>query len=825
MQLALWSSALAIGIAVGLATGRLTACALAAIACAALGGLVWLRAWNLGLAVMALLLGLGLGLREAALAAGPAPVQEDREVEVIGQVARGSDVAEPTPEPGDDARAPDARDTRAAIQRGHLRIDVAQVDGRSVTASLALLVPNAVPDCAPGDWVRFSCRLYVPRGAANPGLPDRRLLARGQGIDLLGTVRGPSDLARIPGPAGALSLARRWAYRLRQAMCHAIDARLDGSAAGFVRTMVVGQRNDVPAAVEDGFRAAGATHVLSVSGLHLAVVVALLFQGLKRGFARLPSLALRATPKALASALALPATAFYTLLTGEAVATVRAAIMASIVLGAAVVNRPLSLPASIGAAAMILLVKSPAALLDVSFQLSFASVIGLGLLARWLLGRGAAARATGLRRLSSWLLRSLSASIAACLVTMPIVAHHFGEITPAAPLGNLLLVPVVEMIVLPCGLVGALLALLHPWLGALPLLAAGIAAKLALGLAEGFRRFAPVLFVRFPNTHETLLLVGAAGCLLWAALVGARGRGRWLVLAGLACALGMGSLVAREAIRRTRTELVATFLDVGQGNATLIQGPHGFTALVDGGGRYDNSYDTGARIVEPVLRAAGITSLDLVVLSHAHPDHLNGLLRILERFPVGELWTNGESGGNPTYAKLLAIARLHKIPTPTPGIVARAGLLVEAIGPRLGEGIGVPPGLSINDASLVVRFSYAGRTVLLPGDIGEEGEAELLEGGATGRKLAADVLAMPHHGSRHASTPQFLDAVSPALAVASIGRYNRFGLPSPVALQRYARRGIQVLRTDQAGAVTLAVDDQGRLRATCVRACLAPHRN
>lgn len=819
MRLAYWSAALAVGCACGVLAGPLPVLVLAALASATLAALAWLRAWNLGLGALALLAGLGLGWREASFAAAAAPVEEDKSVEIVGQVVRGSDVAES----GAAAAAADGNGEGGgspAARRSHLRLAAWTVDRQRVPAALSLTVLDGVPALAPGDWARFSSRLYVPRGFANPGLLDGRLLARGQGIDLLACVRGPSELERLPGPTGPLARARRWAFQLRQAMSRAINQRLAEPAAGFVRTMVVGERTDVPARVEDGFRAAGATHVLSVSGLHLAVVVALLFQCLKWLAARFPSWALRIPPKVLASALALPATAFYTLLTGEAIATVRSAIMASVVLGAAVVNRPLSLAASIGAAALLLLVDSPAAILDVSFQLSFASVIGLGLFARWLLPRGPAPRVKGWRRVLPWFSRSLSASLAACLVTMPIVAHHFGEITPAAPLGNLALVPIVELVVLPFGLVGALLALVHPWLGALPLLAAGLASRLALFLAELFRRFAPVLLVRFPNGPETLLLVAAAACLLQALSVAASRRRRWLVVATAAAALAVTSLTVREAMRRTRDDLRVTFLDVGQGDAALIEGPRGFTALVDGGGRYDGSFDTGARIVEPVLRAAGITTLDLVVLSHPHPDHMNGLFRIIERFPVGALWTSGDDGHNPAYHKLIESARERQVPAPEPTALSHAGLVIEALGPRLDGGrIGAPPGLGTNDASLVVRLTFGGQRILLPGDIGDEGEAELLDQRAAGLDLAAGLLKVPHHGSRHASSGPFLDAVSPRLAVASAGRYNRFGLPNPAALARYAQRGVGVLRTDRDGAVTVTVDAQGGVRTSCMRGC------
>ncbi|HEX7501443.1 MAG TPA: ComEC/Rec2 family competence protein, partial [Polyangia bacterium] len=430
MQLAFWAVSLAVGILVGIVVGPLQAWVFAGIALAASLSFVRLRARNLALAFLVVASGIGLGQREAVRARAPAEVVEDKPVEIVGQVAAGADVADQSAAPGaaSEIESPNGNEgTAVPSTRCHLRIEVQSVEEKNVSATLSLLVLEGVPDFAPGDWVRFSSRLYVPRGFANPGLPDARLLARGQGIDLLATVRTPSDLHRALGRRSSpLGYARRWAYHLRQAMARAINNRLSEPAAGFVRTMVVGERTDVPAEVEDGFRAAGATHVLSVSGLHLAVVVALVFQGLMRLISCFPAWSLRVPPKVLASALSLPACAFYTLLTGEAVATMRSALRASVVLGAAVVNRPVTLAAGIAASAIVLLAQSPLAILDVSFQLSFASVIGLGLFARWLLPNGPVAKSGRSNRALVWLLRSLSASFAASLVTAPLVAHHFG---------------------------------------------------------------------------------------------------------------------------------------------------------------------------------------------------------------------------------------------------------------------------------------------------------------------------------------------------------------------------------------------------------------
>ncbi|HJX55025.1 MAG TPA: ComEC/Rec2 family competence protein, partial [Polyangia bacterium] len=487
--------------------------------------------------------------------------------------------------------------------------------------------------------------------------------------------------------------------------------------------------------------------------------------------------------------------------------------------GAMLVNRPFSLAASIAFAALVLLVQSPLALLDVSFQLSFASVIALGFFAQRFSPAAPPKGASRSRRALGWLGRCLAASSVASLSTMPLVAHHFGEVTPAAPVGNLVLVPLVELAVLPCGLVGALLALIHSVLGAAPLWIAGLASQAALYGADGFRRLAPVILVRYPNLLESAALVASAGFLLYGLSRGTGRRLRWLLSASLAGSLAAGSLVVRDLRRKTADEMRVTFIDVGQGDSALLEGPGGFVVLVDGGGRYDDSFDTGARVVEPVLRARGIGRLDLVVLSHPHPDHLNGLLRVLARFEVGALWTSGDDGRNPKYGELLTLAHQRGVSTPVPAWFERNGVRVEPLGPWVGDVVGPPPGLDANNASLVVRARYAGRAVLFTGDIGVDGEAELVARGETGLEIASDIVKVPHHGSRKSSGDEFLAAVKPSTAVVSVGKHNTFHLPSPAAMARYAARGVRVQRTDLDGAVTVAVDAQGHLSVTCVRGC------
>jgi competence protein ComEC len=276
-------------------------------------------------------------------------------------------------------------------------------------------------------------------------------------------------------------------------------------------------------------------------------------------------------------------------------------------------------------------------------------------------------------------------------------------------------------------------------------------------------------------------------------------------------------------VRRNARHLTVTFLDVGQGDAAVVEAPGGAVMLVDGGGVRDGAFDPGARIVEPFLRARGIGRVDIVALSHPHPDHMSGLFRIIERFPVGALWTSGDDGHNPEYGRLLSLARKHRVPAPQVAATTLGGASIEPLGPfwgsHAGERIGAPAGLTVNDASLVLRVGFAGRGVLFAGDLEADGEGELVGRRDAGQAVAADVLKVPHHGSRTSSSPELVDAVAPALAVMSLGWRNQFRFPAPEVVARYESRGARVMRTDRDGAITVTIRPDGGVAVRCERPC------
>ncbi len=805
MLLALWCVSFAIGIAGGMLLGASSAAGSALGVALGLPGLwcVARRGWR---AVGGGLIWLGLGVGYSAIARVPPALP--------AAVAAAIETQEPVPIEARVLRGPEA-----ATRGARLVLAVERVGREDCAGRLSLSVVAGWPDVAPGERVRFSSRLRAVRGLSNPGLPDPTLALRSAGIDLLAGVSDPSALHRLPSrEASVLAQARAAALHARRAMRAAIDRAVSGGAAAFLQTAVLGERRGVDADVEAGFRAAGATHVLSVSGLHLAAVAVIFVVGLRRLLGSIPRLALYVDPRAVAAALALPAVAFFVLLTGEAVATMRAALMLAVALTAVLVNRAPSPAATVGAAGLILLLGSPLWLFDVSLQLSLASVAGIALLARAVGPRGRRREIPGGVAVA-WLWRFGAATLSATAVTAPLGAHHFGEIAPASPIGNLLLVPLVELGVVPFGLAGAALATVAPAIGGVLLSIAALAANLALSVARFFHAHAPIWLCRAPNVFETLALVAASVLALSAAA--ARGDRRRHRLAGAALALAAAtvSLGAREVARRSNPDLRITFIDVGQGDAALVEAPGGHALLIDGGGSFDRSFDPGERVIEPLLRARGIDRLELVALSHPHPDHLNGLQRVLERFRVDRLWTSGDDGHNPDYAHLLATARARHVALPIPAPSAVGVVVVTPLGPWLDDRIGVPAGLSVNDASLVLRLDFAGRGVLFPGDLEADGEGELVGRRALGAAIAADVLKVPHHGSKTSSTPELVAAVAPSIAVISLGWQNRFHFPDDGVVARYAARGTRVVRTDRDGAITVTITPAGRIDVACNRGC------
>jgi competence protein ComEC len=258
------------------------------------------------------------------------------------------------------------------------------------------------------------------------------------------------------------------------------------------------------------------------------------------------------------------------------------------------------------------------------------------------------------------------------------------------------------------------------------------------------------------------------------------------------------------------------FIDIGQGDAALLRFPRGKTMLIDGGGFYDHSFDTGKNIIAPLLLKNRICRVDYLVMSHPHPDHFDGLRFIAKNFSIQEFWSNGDTVNDPNFKQLREILRekgvaLHALDSDSPDRVVQ-GVRVEFLHPPPGY---VPAHSSanvcLNNRSLVVRFSYGSMQCLFAGDIHAAAEEKLL---STRADISSLVVKVPHHGSLTSCSAPFIEAVSPCIAVCSVGHQNPFRLPHAQVLQRFRDTGCAVYRTDVDGAVAITADDEG-VRVRC----------
>ena len=612
------------------------------------------------------------------------------------------------------------------------------------------------------------------------------------------------------------------------------------------------------------FQKTGAFHVLVIAGLHVGAIAVLLFWvGRKLRWARVWT---------VTSTLLL--LLGYVAVVEQRTPVLRAASMAAIVVVGGFFFRRLELLNSAAIAALLLLVARPSALGDSSFQLSFLAIGCIGGLALpWLEGtvqpyaralRGwrdvtkdvsyepgptqfridlrLLARAIEIRwpaRIArvpgSALVGGLAFSfrvwelfvltLVLQIGMLPLLASAFHRITFAGPFVNFAALPLTAIIV-PLGFCALISGFLWPALGKL---LAVLLSLVTTGLLQVVQRFAFVrqLSYRIPGPPIwmtiifLLTLTGIMACLRLR-FVGRKPMiwSFWGVLAAVAMVIATYPFSPRT----VDGKLEFTVLDVGQGDSLFVVSPMGKTLLIDGGGAYGGfpgheqaqGSDPGEEAVSPYLWSRGFKKIDVVALTHGHQDHLGGLSAILENFRIGRLWI-GREVNNPGLARLEALARERNIPVEYETRGKRFSL-DEVQGEFLWPESSTADAAATakNNDSLVLRLKYRNRTLLLPGDAEKQAEHAMLNENSA--DLHADVLKVGHHGSKNSTTQEFLDAVTPAIAIISAGEDNPYGHPSPELLERLEASGARVLRTDRDGAVHI-VTDGDRLAISCFVAC------
>jgi competence protein ComEC len=743
----------------------------------------WRPALLAGLAVVAFGLGAWRGESAASIAAtSVATFVDDEDHELVGTV-----VDDPRP-----------RQDRVQLVLGEL---AAARDGTTHRLGDRVLVwlPRGI-DAGAGDRMVVSSRLELPEDFE--GFAYRAYLAR-QGIGAIARARSAEVLAEASGPTSLLA-------GIRALLLGGLHDIVPEPEAALGAGILLGVRSAIAPEINDAFAVAGLTHVVAISGWNIAIVAAIVM-------AAVQPLARRPGGRWTTSAVAALTVGGYVVLTGASPSVVRAALMAAAMLVARLGGSRAHAASALALAALVMLLAAPPVLWDVGFQLSLLATAGLV----WFGGP----IERRLRRWPGWIREPVALTLAAQLTALPVILVNFERLSLVAPIANVLVVPFVPVAMLfsaiasvvgvidgaahvpivgsaltwltggACWLVLRVIVWLGTTVASVPHAAVDVSVPPALAVA-----WLPILALASWATHDPR--PGAEPEPERAPSRVGTVAGRLARPLPIAAAL-LAVLLSVTVLSRPDGLLHLTVLDIGQGDAILVEAPDGTTMLVDGGPD-----------PELTLRRMGLNlpffarRIDLLVLSHPHQDHIAGLVDVLDRHRVGAVLHAGIAFENPSYDRLLTDAARAGVPT----LPIRAGQTlslgaagsVRVLYPSRADADAPLPEGDINNGSVVLLLELGGFSALLTGDAEAPVEAALVARGLVG---PVDVLKVGHHGSNSSTTPGLVDAIRPSAAIISAGAGNEYGHPAPETLATLtARPGIAVFRTDLDGDVEVATD-------------------
>ncbi|MGG7055249.1 DNA internalization-related competence protein ComEC/Rec2 [Nitrosomonas sp. ANs5] len=629
---------------------------------------------------------------------------------------------------------------------------------------------HAPPDLRAGERWQLLVRLKRPHGNANPHVADYEAKLLERRVRAVGYVRPAPSNQRLEDWCGNLRYGfERMREHVRARFTHYLA---DSPDAGVLIALAVGDQRAIPAVHWQTFTRTGTNHLMAISGLHITLVSGLIAMAVYGLWRRIAWLSLRLPARKPAMLAGLIAALAYALLAGFAIPAQRAFLMLLIVVAACWHDRRVAMSAVLGWVLLVVVTGDPWAVIAPGFWLSFGAIALIGYA---LSGRiGQSGKAAGWVRIQ-WMIT---------LGLFPLLLSLFQQVSLVSPIANALAIPVMTFAVVPLTLLAAVPGLEF---------CLSIALFILQGLMTGLQWLAespPAIWQQHDPPAWTV--AAAVAGVLWLMLPGGPGLGiragfpaRWLGL------LMLLPLFLVFPARPVEGELWLDVLDVGQGLAVVARTRH-HAMLYDAGPSYGDS-DSGKRIIVPYLRGEGIRALDLMIISHADSDHSGGALSVLQSVP--------------TAALLASLGQDHPIRQKfadhrncLAGIAwVWDGVHFEVLHPRQPSYLAQRH--NTNESSCVLKITTRHGSVLLPADIGQPTESELLR--QVPDRLPATVLIVPHHGSKSSSSQAFVHEVNPAYAIFTAGYRNPFGHPRAEVVNRYRALGSTLRRSDQDGAILL----------------------
>lgn len=658
-----------------------------------------------------------------------------------------------------------------------------------------------------GDRVRFFCYLRKPANFNNPGSFDYVRYLSFKRIFVTAFLQDDSGVTKTGEGFGNLFLLKADSYRIR--IRSLINDEVPSPAGDVLKALILGDKGMLPPEIREQFIKLGTAHLLAISGLHVGIVAFIFYLFFNFMFRVYPKVLLYVDVFKCSVFLSIFPVLFYCLIAGFQLPTLRAALMVLIYMVSLLIGRKQDILSTLFTAGFVILILMPTSIYEVSFQLSFSAVFFIILLVPAIKemfkknedelfpGKKSWFKTTFL----SWAGGSSAATAAAIFGTAPLIIVFFHRFSLSGFISNLLIVPFVGFTIIPVGLLATILLPASDFFSVLLFKWAGVLIDILLKVTKVWSDlYSWEILVSTPSLWElfcyyTLLL-------LFPVFV----KRKKIVAFCLIVLIFILVELAVDFYNENRSApLKVTFLDMGNGDAALVEFPKGKVMLIDGGGFRDADFDVGKEIIAPVLHKKKIKKVDYAVLSHPHMDHMGGLPYIIENFKVDEFWHNGEKSYLEFYRRLVSSAEENnvkmKICSNVSPVRVIDGVQLEIISPVEKEDLFSSGSYEdVNNNSLVVRLVYGTVSFLFTGDILRDREKIL---GEKVPNLFSSILKVSHHGSSGSSEEGFVRKVSPDLAIVSCRLFGeKTELPKSI-LNIYKELGSELIRTDLRGAVEI----------------------